>query len=352
MSSRSVVIAACCCLIVAACGGGGSGDAQTGNNNNPQPASSTSSSSPAYTQSTSYSRLTNNSAKISGANLGSGADNNSDLRKQVTLSIISTNPDFSLGYAYVTRPHTSTNDFINVIIKITNISVNLHCFIKATGVSFKNSNDQTINFNNFDYITGSVANSNTLTVSTDTCLKAGESGYILTNHRDAGNSTFYDDVNSIEIASIDVSNTSFSDTNPVLIPTDFKIYSDPVYSLKFTSNISNQSATDASLNQFSSYIVLDSTNTPVFWSFYDGPTGVVIAANGSLDMNESGIFTGTGKSIIAYVDFTEDFAGVAPFRASSVLPTSQAVEVATLLYEYENYRTSKYQFMMSQKQGN
>ena len=206
----------------------------------------------------------NNSAILTGDVIGSATTSNSLLSKPLSISLLNSNNNFSLGTPMAGRSDSST-ETIYWTIPVTNISSIVRCFIKADTIKFYDNHNYLIADNTGTYISGSVGKKYG---NTSTCLAPSESGYFSGIETAYSNSSknLFSLVNKVEIKSLESS--SGYTINPIkVIPVDYT-YTKNFFSGELSIKIKNNSAVTV-YGGFDNYFLLDNNGNAIKWGFID-----------------------------------------------------------------------------------
>ena len=336
MSKTSLVYVFLLSIFISACGGGGNspsiptpGDGSLGGCTG--------------TSVTELPASPNNAAILSGCDLGAGSSSNASLRKQLQLEIVSPHPDLTLEAPFLT---SLSSDFVYVMIKVNNISSNLHCFIKASSIDYLDAANNILTFDSLDYVEGSLGVGVGSIITTSTCLNSGESGYLLLI--DSSDNLFANST-KIRINNITTSPSSFSPSPVTLLPVSYETYPSLIYDFKLKASVKNTSTTNAKLDtiSFSKFVLLDTKGDALGWGFTSGPDGVSIPSGSSLDINIQGSFKGKASQLLVILDAEEDIINTS--SSNDALSTPEAIELKMLSDSYASSLKRKQKIFQEMK---
>ena len=237
------------------------------------------------------SSITNNSSVLTGNNIGNGESLNSQLSKSVTFTLQTSHSDISLGTPYIGRS-SSTSETIYWIIPVKNTSsINSHCFIELTTISFYDSSNTLLTVDSISFLDGSIKKYSS-SGYTGTCLSPNGNGYV------SGIeiiSNIYTNVSKIIVGNIDTDSSGFYDSDLSVIPQSYQTsgtYNDPLIKVTNQTNIKTKL-------EFNIIYFLDSNNNPIMWNYF---SDVDIESNSSLDLNSSMIYTGSVSKIHVFLN--------------------------------------------------
>ena len=247
-----------------------------------------------------------NIAILTGETVGIGSNSVAELRKIVPLELVLDNPDFSMGDAYILRYQRTATDLAFLVMEITNVSNNLHCFIRAEGIEYLDSNNLSLATVDYDYVQGRLAVAEASNISTNTCLNPGEMGYLLGITINQI-STFYDDIAKMQINSISTSSSKFIDSTISILPQGYNKVDNIIYPAAFDVLIKNTSANNGILDTYSEYIFLDDADKPLFWGYMTTPNSANVPINAGLSftLNAESIYRGTFNKVYVNLSFSE-----------------------------------------------
>ena len=276
-------------IAVSGCGGGSSNNSE-----------------PDTTGSRPLSDNTTNIAILAGETVGIGSNSITDLRKIVTLGLVLDNPDFTVGEAYIVRYNRTATDLAYWVMEITNISNSLHCFIRAEGIEYLDSNNQNLATVDYTYVLGRLAVSQLSNISTNTCLNPGEMGYLFGISINQV-STFYDDIAKMQINSISTSSSKFTDSTISILPQGYNKVDNAIYPVAFDVQVKNTSTNNGILDTYSEYIILDESDKPLFWGYMTTPNSADVPINAGLSftLNAESIYRGTFNKVYVNLTFSE-----------------------------------------------
>lgn len=282
MVLRIFLYVLCPCLLLCGCGGGGT------------PAGSTTA--PSDTS------LENNSALLSGAQLGNGTENNSDLSKSLTVTQSST--DFEIKQAKFSRDDTSGTIFY-VALELKNVSTQILCEITLNNVQYQsvtNGAAQTLATTTQGYVLGNYGKMDNA-VRHNGCLAPGQAGYFLDTFPKLNNFTF-DDINAADIGRVDVVVADKLESTKIL-PQNFTVTPDAV-GVTANVEVKNLTAFDALIyTPKCEYILLDAKGSPLIWgNFLTDPTTVDILSDDTQKMPGGIYFTGSSNKMVVYLVYS------------------------------------------------
>ena len=245
MKKLHLALAVLLVLGLAACGGSNSPSSEPNPLPNPKP--------------TPLPGTTNNSAVLSGNELGSGYTPNSQLHKEISVSLTDKNDAFRLGRAYATRDSASS-ETLYWFIAVVNQSSELQCSIEASTLQFRDSTGQTLVTEDLTFVSGSVGADQFSSIYTDTCLESGQTGYFFGIELEDDTPLLYSSVTDVAVASLSSYN-GFSTPTARIIPQS--------YSPELAVTVRNEGTGAARMGDFSHYFFLDEGNLPLSWGFFD-----------------------------------------------------------------------------------
>jgi hypothetical protein len=139
----------------------------------------------------------NDSADLGGATVGTVALDASSLRRTVPVNVATPLAGITIGEAYLLRT-TATDETAYLVVSVKNTGTGYPCFLEAKTYRWLDANNQILNTTNGPYVTGSVGSVSS-TIDTDTCLAAGETGYLIEIELASNGAALYSAVTSIDI---------------------------------------------------------------------------------------------------------------------------------------------------------
>jgi hypothetical protein len=233
--------------------------------------------------------------KFEHAPFGEGKTPNSDLRRQIQLTMHAETT--MSGHAYVMRSSLTT-PYVDVAFVISNSNPGLRCFVKAESIAWKAADGTLIpgDEHQMTYISGSVANSNDS--PTTTCLGPSEKGYFLEiQATQEGMGSLFDRLAEIELT-LSVSPSSFERPGYRVLPTAWQGSKN-----KLMVTFKNMGIQPAPLELGQGeFILTDGDGQPLTWGFLDVDTGLSALGSGEKLVLTSDIYY-DGKSSNMLVSF-------------------------------------------------
>jgi hypothetical protein len=243
------------------------------------------------------------SVDSSNSNSEEGEDSvSTDLRKEISFSVVDVSSDFSFGTAYATRPYASTQYIYGIIPITNNSSSETYCFVRLETINYQDSDGNLLYQEDGSYVYGQVQ-WNGSTIFTNTCLRPGESGhFILIDNNDSDD--LYDNTSSIEVDAISISTSGTNWQDPTA---DVQEQSGGTYTATYSSvPVINNGTESAQLNENSVYILTDSSGEPMTWSFFDSASVSILAAGDTATYTSSTNYNNTGvQGGFSYIDFED-----------------------------------------------
>ena len=244
----------------------------------------------------------NNGALLSGAVIGSGTAAVSDLRKQIAVTVLGTNPSFTVGTAYATRSRTST-DYAHIILPVTNSGTQALCFVKLAGVTYRDASGAAIGVPGLAFVSGSVGKVSSA-IFTDTCLAPGETGMVADIEAD-----LYTAVTKMEFT-FEIPSFTISVPIASVIPQSYS------YTDVLAINVKNVGLGPAQIASnvvgLSKLFLLDDLGQPLMWNFYSTPSvtnipvpSVIVPVSGTATMTGSSSYDGSASKLLVFVDFED-----------------------------------------------
>lgn len=243
-------------------------------------------------------------AVLSGAAVGTGAQDVSALRKPLQVQIINPDASLSVGNAFALRQNAST-ETVYLAVKVTNVGSIAQCFIRANGLDLRDEAGAAIQSEDFTYVQGSVGELRASLV-TDTCLAPGESGFLYGIYLASNGDTVFSRAQALTFSWASNQNALPLPPGPKVVPTSYEVLEDQRIRVAFT----NSGEDEALLaTHFSRYTLLDAAGDPLHWSFLMENTrpidGLVpVGTSGSVEsLGGSDRYEGTSKSVRVNIDF-------------------------------------------------
>jgi hypothetical protein len=212
-----------------------------------------------------------NSADLGGATVGTAAFDASSLRRTVPVTVATPLAGITVGQAYLLRT-TATDETAYLVLSVKNTGTGYPCFLQAKTYRWLDANDQILNTTNGPYLTGSVGSVSS-TIDTDTCLAAGETGYLIEIELASNGAALYSAVTSIDIG--------FESTAPGTVPAQKLVpsrYDVGTCAAGRTTRIQAPASgaelalgTSLSAETLAPLVYLDDGGLPVAWAFARQP---------------------------------------------------------------------------------
>lgn len=281
----------------------------------------------------------NNSALLSGAAIGTGTAAVGDLRKQIAVTVLGQNDSFAIGTAFATRPSTSS-DAAYIVLPVTNTGSQTLCFVKLTGLTYRDAGGAALTAPDFTFVDGSVEKVSS-TIFTDTCLVPGETGMV------------HDITTNLYSAVAKMEFTFESGSPPIGVPTASVIpqsYTTPSTSSAPVITVKNVGSGPANIGGgTSTWFLLDDANQPLSWGFaFTDPSipSVLVPVSGTATIPGYGFYDGSGSKLLVFVDFEDaplaaslrSTSGTTGFPLEDCVTSLPADELTMCLHESRNRR--------------
>lgn len=242
-----------------------------------------------------------NSATLTGNPVGLGIDSPDKLTRIVPSDI--SGVGITGTTAVLGRTTAAATDF-HFLAQVTNHGTRRQCFIQTKTFDYLNAAGAVVSTNGEEFVTGSVGQLKDGIMCTDSCLDAGETGYLLALPN--GTATI-DAVASVRITL--TSSTSDWVSPPInIVPVS---YDSPARDKPFTVTVANQGTIAGTVNNLSWVVFFDDAGTPAYWDFllsgtitgskpHDLGPGETYVLNSS---GSSNVWTGNSTRMLVVVDF-------------------------------------------------
>lgn len=259
----------------------------------------------------------NNAATLSDATIGTGESSTADLRKTLPLTLATPHAELELGTVYLTRISASS-EYGSLIAEITNTGSSPRCFVKATNITYYSVDAALATTSS--YAVGSVGKTSSGTM-TDTCLDAGESGYLIDIEApDSTTGRFWSDVVRVEIESLSTSSSALEPHGGRLKAEIYTISGGTVQAMHVTGQ--NHGSITLYPTTYSYYVMLDGAGDPVEWAFLQSGSDSV-AGGQTASWDDDAYYQGTANAVHFRLDF-EDEPQTASLRRQDAGPLSRS----------------------------
>ena len=263
----------------------------------------------------------NNSALLSGATIGKGTTAIGDLRKQIAVTVLGTNPSLTVGTAFATRPVTSL-DYAYIILPVTNTGSQTLCFVKLAGITYRDASSAALLSNGITFARGSVGKVSS-TSFTDTCLAPGETGMV-----GEIKANLYAAVAKMEFT-LESSASAISAPAARVIPQSYAVQSATLAIA--VKNSGSGPALVGAQNRFHTWFLFDDAMQPLTWGLTDLATPSVVAANGAATITVNVLYDGSGSKLLVFTNFEDTTQSANAIVAKSVVSNAAADECPTFL---------------------
>jgi hypothetical protein len=199
---------------------------------------------------------------------GEGRTPNTQLRRQIKVTMVGDTT--MLGKGYVMRS-SATTSYVDVALAISNSNPELRCFVKAESVTWKTASGDVIELGDESqstYLSGSVGDSSDS--PTTTCLGPGEKGYFLEiQSTPPGMKSLFDSLAEVELT-LAVSASSFVRPKYRVLPISWQGTTDE---LAVTFENMGMASAPIELAQ-GQFILTDGDGLPLTWGFLDIETAL------------------------------------------------------------------------------
>lgn len=250
----------------------------------------------------------NNSAVLTGPSVGSGMTPVASLRKPVALKGTGVEPGYVLGPAYAMIPNAMPYGAW-VAFSIKNVTATGQCFIELENVVWKDAAGAPVGTPTLSFVSGSVGVV-LGGVSTDTCLGAGETGWVMLIESDSSGVMYYQSVASIEFNLVALAPTA-SEPYAKIVPESYS-FATPTLTVSFKNVGTGPGSVSSGLGRG---VLLDTAGAPLIWGFVTDTamTGGVLApgATGSMDGDYPfDTYEGAGATLAVSVTFEDKPSGM------------------------------------------
>jgi hypothetical protein len=198
--------------------------------------------------------------ELIGPPLGKGTTPNVQLRKPLKVMVTAPSAKFEVGEANALR----MAGIFGWTVRVTSLSDEIDCNVAATRLEIRDSGGVVVLMETNYSVTGSVADGGFI-LPASSCLRPGESGYLLGLELDYGDSLFRG-ADSIELA---VARSSIGTLPRArLVPESYE--PSGIAFKVMVRNVGTESATIGGAN-FPKYLLLDEEGRPLHWGFLQAP---------------------------------------------------------------------------------
>ena len=231
---------------------------------------------------------------LSGAEVGGATEDLAQLRKPITFSVTTPNPNFQFGQAYGARISSTTEGFY-WIVPVSNVSgIESFCFISINDGVIRDAGGNQLDTDALAFVNGSVRKFNASSIYTDTCLGPGESGHMLGIALD-----IYSQANALVFSNMSVTSAGFGPSDVSMEPLSYTV------NTQVNLEYRNHGNTPGEIEPLSPYFPLHTDNTPLIWGFFSPPSGAdtVIGAGQSATLVDNLYYTGSSSKITVYLNY-------------------------------------------------
>lgn len=234
----------------------------------------------------------NNWACMSDGDFPAGISDDPSLRRVIPYTVIGGSTSLELGAMTISRM-TPTSEFTRTQLPVTNVSDSAWCFIQIEALSFSDGQSELINDGDA-FVDGSVGDLGN-GLYTDTCLAAGESGYVLTI-TEVG----FDQVSEASLVLEDPDVIPAAALDVVVVPTGYVVAgSDAEVTLE---HVDGQ---DATVSDRAVWLLRGSNAEPVIWGLAEALDEQLLSQGDTHQYQISESFLEqVGSSLCVWVDFS------------------------------------------------
>ena len=226
--------------------------------------------------------------ELRGGKIGTGEATAAELRKPLSLKLIGDAGYMAMrGFALRSSP---SSQYISAIVEVTNSGKQLQCFIKAEQLKLKTKTGELIPAQRErEFVSGSLAVSS---VVTNTCLAAGETGYLSASPTSSSGPDTFSALTEIEFA-LTASPTKFERPDFKLVPKSYRAKADRLQLELVNEGTAKAPIEDITLVQ---YVLLDAEGLPLDIGYLEASTTATsVPPGGTLTADDTYYFTGASE---------------------------------------------------------
>ncbi len=256
--------------------------------------------------------MSNNSARLTNVTVGSNIDDTNQLRKIAQVTDNAGHADIAFSPAYITR-YASQVELLKLILPVRNTSATTtYCDIQVVG-SYRDSANQRVGTINVPLVGTILKTAGAYNLS---CLLPGQNGFVLGS---LSRSTAYSNTSTVRIDQVTATNAT-----TVSIPgIQFQTVSltEPVAD-QFELQVLNSGSNPGDLNSLrgsvnSTFLLLDTDGSPLFWGYLAPPPDAVLSFIGSAGNTANLIFSTGYQGQASGVQFIFD---IDPLPSTALVP--------------------------------